>query len=103
MTSQHTVMSVVGQNNAGPITKSKRLLLEGYNGLRRRPWLFPIVIAGLFFAAGYILDPGRPLVDHGVFAGLFLIWGATGIALGILIYVIIKGLVLWSRYKEENY
>lgn len=93
----------VAESDAGPVTRGKLLLLEGYNRLRRRPWVFPFMIAVVMFAVGYVLDPARPLVDHDVFAGLFLIWGATAIVIGVAVYVIIKGLVLWSRYKEEHY
>lgn len=91
-------MSVTEQEN--PLLRAKHALLDGYNGLRRRPWLLPFLLSGVFFVVGYMLDPARPLIDHGVFSGMFLIWGATGIVAGVLIYAIITGLHLWSRYTE---
>jgi len=95
-------MSVVEEVDADLVTRTKRLLLEAYLSIRRRPWLLPLFIGLACFAVGYAFDPATPLVEHGVFAGMFVIWGVTSVIFGVLVFIITKGLVLYSRYKETS-
>ena len=82
----------------------KARLLIAYKWFRRRPWLAIVLIGFVWLGLALFLDPARGgfVVEHGVFSGMFGLFGITTILVGIMLFVFMKVVYLYGRYVEEG-